>query len=68
MIDGGAGCITQGDAPHSSREVPCTLWREAVAEIWLLEIRAALAVKWMSLMLTAAPLSLVKSWHPPLQQ
>lgn len=68
MIDGGAGWIAQGDAPRSSREAPCTLWREAVAEIWLLGIRAALAVKGVSLMLTAAPCSLVKTWHPPLQQ
>lgn len=45
MIDGGAGCITQGDAPHSAWEVPRALWREAIAEIWLLEIHAAFTVR-----------------------
>lgn len=45
MTDDSAGCVTEGDALHSAREAPRALWRKAIAEIWLLEIRAAFAVR-----------------------
>lgn len=35
MMDGGAGCITLGNPPHSAREVPCAPRREAIAGMWL---------------------------------
>lgn len=45
MTDDSAGCVPEGDAPQSAWEAPRALWRKAIAEIWLLEIRAAFTVR-----------------------